>query len=258
MPRLSDAGTSAATSRAGASQSSTDGRNDGARGEPGQGVVERLLGGVRQPAAEVRRLHRPRPAAGGDDGVRAERPAQPGGVGVVLLAPLHGVAAHDADQVPLAPPLVERLVDRVVVECGDQGVVGAGRPLGPGVGAGVERVAVVRRVVELGRGVEPGAMDVERRVTDHRQHERAGRRQPLGVAPREGAAEEHRTGHPATQQPVGVAGQVEAPHLPATQRPRPGVEASVEVGRRLDVDDAAPGALHARNVAGGSNSPASR
>ncbi len=167
-----------------------DGRRDGEGGaEPGlhrrperghrgqrlQRVVQRALVGPRQAAAEVGGLHRTRPAAGGDDGVGAESAAQPGGVGVGVVAALHGMAAHHPDQPPPAPPLVEGVVDRVVVQGRDQRVVGAGRPLRPGVGAGVEGVRVPRRVVELASGVEPGAVHVERCVT-HRRAAPARRR----------------------------------------------------------------------------------
>ncbi len=101
-------------------------------------------------------------------------------------------------------------------------------------------------------------MDVERHVGDDGHDERAGRGETIGVAGREGAAEEHRTGDPALQQPVAVPDEVQPAHLPAPQAARTGVEPPVELGEGLDVDHAAPGALHARHASRAWNSPAGR
>jgi len=69
-----------------------------------------------QMTTEIHRLHRPRPAARRDGVSLREHPSQSCALGVAGSAARGVVAAHHADQVPSASPLLQRQPDAVVVQ----------------------------------------------------------------------------------------------------------------------------------------------
>ena len=213
-------------------------------GEGTQCVVEVGERMGRQRAAQVRRLHRARAAAGGDHVLLPERVPEPGRAGVRRLAALDRMAAHHTHEVAGPGPVGQRAVDRVVVQRLRERVLLAGPALGPGVGPAVERAPVVGVVVELVGGVEPRAVDIDGRVADVGEHEAARRLDPLRIAGRERAAEERRAGQRGPCQCLAALGQVQPAYAPSAHRRGPGGQSPVEVRQRLHVDDASAGALH--------------
>ena len=204
-----------------------------------------------QPRAEVRRLHRARAAAGGDGRVRAQGVAEPGGLGVAALAAAQRRARPSPRRAgAAATQAAQRLVDRVVVQGARPAVVARGRArsLRPGVGAGVERVGVRRACrtarrrcrARSGRS-RPGRRGSSGRTSAPR------RREPLGVAGGEGAAQEGRPGQRQPGQRSAPLAQVERSRPASRPSERaPAGQPAVEAGQRTSMlDDAAAGALHA-------------
>lgn len=208
-----------------------------------EGAGERVVPCAGEPRTEVRGLHGAGAASRGDRETRAEELSHAGRVGIGVLAAPQRVPAHHADEPPRARPRRQRPVDAIVVKgAGEQPVLL--RALRPRIGAAVERAAVRHVVVELIRRVERIPVRIDRRRVDSRQHQRASGLVQLGIARGERAAGERRAGGVALGEHLAPLAQIEPDEPPAAQPVRALREPPIELGERLDGDDASRAVLH--------------
>ena len=204
MPRESPpSGNRSSTAKPARTQASTDGRNDGtaaSRASASSRSSDEGSSAARYPprfAASIAPGPPPVATTWSAPSRSPRRAASRNAVG----ASLQRVAAHHADQPPAGHPVGQGHVHGVVVQRLRHRRVAVVGGLGPGVRAGVERVGVRGRVVEVLGPVEVVEVEVDRGEGQVGHDDRAPDLDPLGVTSGEPAAEEqrarHRSGRPA-------------------------------------------------------------
>jgi hypothetical protein len=206
-----------------------------------------VLGG--EVGAEVGCLHRAGTPAGHHMQARTgQGPAESGGVRVGVGAALDGMAAHHADRPCAVEPLVQRAVDRLVVQRhGEQfGRVAPARARPPvDLRIGRRRiVAAVDSGVQLLGRVEGRAVLVERQIGNVVEDQRAVLAQPRLVRLVEPDPEEQRAGRLHGAERLAVAPQVDALEPPAAHPVGASCDEVVELVDCVDVDSPPPTPAH--------------